>query len=129
MPFARRGATVSAMDLRRVKYFIAVAEELNFRRAADRLYVTQPVVSEHIRKPAAELAVQLLVRTPQYVRLTEAGAAFLVDARRLLAQAEEVEDTARRTRDIAGGRVRVGLTPDLLPPLLVDAVRAPSSVR
>ena len=84
------------MDLRRVKYFVTVAEELNFRRAANRLYVTQPVVSEQIRKLETGLGVQLLERSPQFVRLTEAGAAFLIDARRLLAHAMEAEEAARR---------------------------------
>lgn len=111
------------MDLRRVRSFVAVAEELHFRRAAERLYVTQPVVSEHVRKLESELGVQLFERTSQFVRLTEAGAAFLVDVRGLLARAAEIEEAARRARDVSLTRLRVGLTPDVLPATLPDALR------
>ncbi|WP_170179363.1 LysR family transcriptional regulator [Solirubrobacter pauli] len=111
------------MDLRRVRSFVAVAEELHFRRAAERLYVTQPVVSEHVRKLESELGVQLFERTSQFVRLTEAGAAFLVDVRGLLAQAAEIEEAARRARDVSATRLRVGLTPDVLPAALPGALR------
>lgn len=111
------------MDLRRVRYFVAVAEELNFHRAAERLYVTQPVVSEQIRKLESELGVQLLERTSQYVRMTEAGAAFLADARGLLTRAAEIEEATRQTRDVAAAQLRVGLSPDVFPPTLPDALR------
>jgi DNA-binding transcriptional LysR family regulator len=110
------------MELRRLKYYVAVAEELHFRRAAERLYVTQPVVSEQIRKLEAELGVQLLSRNQQRVMLTEPGAMFLDDARRLLQHADRAEQTVRRARDGAKRRVRLGYGPDLLPPVIPQAL-------
>lgn len=110
------------MDLRRLRYFVAVAEELHFRRAAERLYVTQPVVSEQIRKLEAELGVTLLHRTQQRVSLTTSGAALLEDARRLLAHADQVTETARRTRAHLDTRVRAGYGPDVVPAALNRAL-------
>jgi DNA-binding transcriptional LysR family regulator len=119
---ARAAAEGGDMDLRRIKYFVVVAEELHFRRAAARLYITQPVVSEQIRKLEGELGVQLLVRTPQRVSLTEAGAAFLPDARRLLAYADDLERTARRASAMAGAAVRIAFGPDAVPSALAPAL-------
>jgi DNA-binding transcriptional LysR family regulator len=103
------------MELRQLKYFVAVAEELHFRRAAERLYVAQPAVSEQIRKLEAELGVRLFDRTNRRVSITEAGAALLDEGRRVLAQADAAQLAARNARDHAGARLRIGYLPDSLP--------------
>jgi DNA-binding transcriptional LysR family regulator len=111
------------MELRHLRYFVAVAEELHFRRAAERLHVAQPAVSEQIRKLEAELGVLLLNRTQRSVSLTEAGAVFLVDARNVLRQAEVAERGARRARDGVLARLRVGYVPDALPAVVPEALQ------
>jgi DNA-binding transcriptional LysR family regulator len=103
------------VELRHLRYFVAVAEELHFRRAAERLYVAQPAVSEQIRKLEAELGVMLFDRTNRRVALTEPGAALLEQARRVLHQAEVAQLAARNARDRAMLRLRVGYMPDTLP--------------
>jgi DNA-binding transcriptional LysR family regulator len=75
------------MELRHLRYFVAVAEELNFRRAAEKLHMEQPPLSRQIRQLEQELQTELLHRTKQGVTLTEAGQAFLTEARLTLAQA------------------------------------------
>jgi len=103
------------MELRHLRYFVAVAEELHFRHAAERLYVAQPAVSEQIRKLEGELGVRLFDRTNRSVALTEAGNAMLEEARRVLQQAEVAQFAARNARDRASSRFRVGYLPDVLP--------------
>jgi DNA-binding transcriptional LysR family regulator len=103
------------MELRQLRYFVAVAEELHFRRAAERLYVAQPAVSEQVRKLEAELGVRLFDRTNRRVTITEAGAALLEEGRRVLAQADTAQLAARNARDRAGANLRIGYLPDSLP--------------
>jgi DNA-binding transcriptional LysR family regulator len=103
------------MELRHFRYFVAVAEELHFRRAAERLHIAQPAVSEQVRKLEQELGVRLLDRTHRSVSLTEAGAALLTEARLVLKQAEVARLAARNARDRAAGRLRVGYVPTALP--------------
>jgi DNA-binding transcriptional LysR family regulator len=112
------------MELRHLRYFVAVAEELHFRRAAERLHVAQPAVSEQIRKLEAELGVTLLNRTHRSVSLTDAGAAMLVEARRVLGQAEVAERVAKQTGRRAAGRLRMGYALDSLPSVVSHALRS-----
>jgi DNA-binding transcriptional LysR family regulator len=103
------------MELRHLRYFVAVAEELHFRRAAERLHVAQPAVSEQVRKLEEELGVRLLNRTQRSVSLTDAGSAMLQEARRVLVQADRAIAAARNTRRSAEMRLRVGYLADSLP--------------
>ncbi len=103
------------MELRQLRYFVAVAEELNFRRAAERVYVAQGAISEQLRKLEGEVGARLLDRSPRGVSLTEAGAAMLPEARRTLHQAEVARLSARSARDHATSRLRIGYMPASLP--------------
>jgi DNA-binding transcriptional LysR family regulator len=106
------------MELRHLRYFVAVAEELHFRRAAERLYVAQPAVSEQVRKLEEELGVRLLDRTQRSVSLTDAGVALLREARRVLHQAEVAKLAARNARDHATSCLRIGYVPASLPAIV-----------
>jgi len=103
------------MELRHLRYFVAVAEELHFRRAAERLYVAQPAVSEQIRKLEEELGVRLFDRTQRSVSLTVAGTALLGEARRVLRQAELAQLAARNASEHAVEQLRIGLLADSIP--------------
>ena len=78
------------MNLRRLRYFIVVAEELHFGRAAQRLHVAQPALTQNIQALEAEFNVELLARSSRRVEVTEAGAVIIVEAHRLLEMAVEV---------------------------------------
>ncbi len=107
------------MELRHIRYFVAVAEELNFRRAAERLYMAQPPLSQQIRQLEAEIGTTLFDRSARRVSLTEAGRAFLLDARAILERADSAIARARRIGRGDEGRLRVGFASsaayDLLP--------------
>lgn len=90
--------------------FVAVAEELHFGRAADRLNMTQPPLSRQIQKLERAIGVQLFERDNRRVELTAAGSAFLSEARRLLALADNAPDLARRISAGSAGTVRIGFT-------------------
>ncbi len=96
-----------ALDFRTLRYFVAVAEELHFTRAAERVYIAQPALSEQVRRLEGELGVQLLRRTTRKVELTAAGEEFLARARRILAEADEAMADASRAARGETGRVRV----------------------
>jgi DNA-binding transcriptional LysR family regulator len=110
------------MELRRLRYFVAVAEELHFRRAADRLHLAQPALSQQVRKLEVEIGVDLFHRSRRGVVLTPAGSIFLDEARRLLRHADEAARTARNARTGTAGRVRIGHLADAVPPILLRAI-------
>ena len=101
------------LDLRKVRYFVAVAEELNFGRAAQALHIAQPVLSRQIRALEQELKVQLFERDKRATRLTPAGQALLEDGRALLAAADAAR---RRISDVAADErvFTVGFMPGLI---------------
>jgi DNA-binding transcriptional LysR family regulator len=101
------------VELRHVRYFIAVAEHLNFRKAAEQLHITQPPLSRQIRQLEEDLGVALLVRNKQRVELTKAGHAFLEQARKLIVQAGHATEAARHAQKGESGIVRIGLASGL----------------
>ena len=98
------------MELRHLRYFIAVAEEKHVTRAAERLGMQQPPLSQQIRSLERELDVQLFHRKPRGVELTDAGAALLVDARAILSHIDHAFAATRRTARGEQGRISVGFT-------------------
>lgn len=99
------------MELRHLRYFIAVAEELNFSRAAERLHVSQPPLSRQIRDLEAELGVKLLDRDRQGVQLTQAGQAVLVRSRKLVHDAESLLAEARMRDQEGREELQIGYAP------------------
>lgn len=101
------------MELRHLRYFVAVAEELHFTRAAERLHIAQPPLSQQIRSLEAELGVSLLTRHQRSVKLTPAGERFLLRARQLLADARQAADEAQRVARGEIGELHIGFTSSL----------------
>ena len=98
------------MELRHLRYFIAVAEERHVTRAAERLGMQQPPLSQQIRALERELDVQLFRRKPRGVELTDAGSALLADARAILSHIDHAFATTRRTARGEQGQIAVGFT-------------------
>lgn len=112
------------MELRHLRYFVAVAEELHFGRAAARLHVAQSALSQQIKRLEAKLGVELLTRTKRHVALTEPGRLFLVEARRTLAQARQAVAVAQRAAAGEEGRLRIGYVDAALWGVLPGILRA-----
>ncbi|MCA1702076.1 MAG: LysR family transcriptional regulator [Actinobacteria bacterium] len=112
------------MDVRHLVPFVAVAEELHFGRAAQRLHMTQPPLSRQIRRLEEDLGVQLFVRGRHGVHLTPAGRTFLEGARATLGQAETAARIARRVAEGQVGRLRVGHVDAASSELLPGVLRA-----
>jgi DNA-binding transcriptional LysR family regulator len=98
------------MELRQIKYFIAVAEELHFGRAAESLHLSQPALSKQIQALEDSLKIQLLERTKHSCQLTMAGKKFLETARKIVQEIEEGIQVTKQVADGHLGRVRVGFT-------------------
>lgn len=107
------------MELRHLRYFVAVAEELNFRKASDRLHISRPALSKQIKDLEGEIAVRLLDRDTVSVSLTQAGEIFLEDARKLLLHAENAIARANEAQSGHRGKLRIGsvgiIATDFLP--------------
>ena len=98
------------MELRHLRYLVAVAEELNFGRAAIRLRISQPPLSQQIRQLEEELGVRLFDRTKRHVKLTEAGKRILIEAQQILSQVDHFVNVASRVSEGAIGRLAVAAT-------------------
>lgn len=114
--------TESRLELRQLRYFVAVAEERHFGRAAVRLHMTQPPLSQTIQALEEMLGTALFTRTKRNVSLTPAGLALLPEAQRLLQQAAALPDLARRAASGASGVLSLSFISSadysILPPLL-----------
>jgi DNA-binding transcriptional LysR family regulator len=101
------------MELRHVRYFLAVAEHLNFSKAAQQLHIAQPPLSRQIRQLEDELGLELFLRNRHRVQLTKAGRVFLEEARKLVVQAGHATEAARHAHKGESGIVRIGIASGL----------------
>jgi DNA-binding transcriptional LysR family regulator len=112
------------MELRHLRYFVAVAEELSFRRAAERLHVTRPALSKQVKDLEAQTGVRLLERDTVSVSLTDAGSVFLAEARGILADVDRAVVLAREARDGRRGQLRIGSVGQIASGFLPEVLKA-----
>jgi len=110
------------MNLRDLRYLVALADLRHFGRAAQACFVSQPTLSTQLKKLEEELGVLLIERTSRQVMLTEVGREIADRARAVLREADQIRELAKRTRDPEAGTVRLGLFPTLAPYLLPHVV-------
>ncbi len=110
------------MNLRDLRYLVAVADERHFGRAAEACFVSQPTLSTQIRKLERELGVELVERNPRHVALTGIGERVVERARAVIREVDGIADDARQSQDPATGTLRLGLFPTLAPYLLPHVV-------
>ena len=110
------------MNLRDLRYLVAVADHRHFGRAAQACFVSQPTLSTQIKKLEEELGVELLERSPRNVMLTAVGEQVVERAREVLREADGITEVARRAADPEAGTLRLGIFPTLAPYLLPHVV-------
>lgn len=110
------------IELRHLRYFVAVAEELNFRRAAERVHVDQTPLSRTIRDLEDRLSVQLLVRSPRKLHLTPAGQKLLQEARKLFIRFERTKRAVRLTHALYQAPLRIGVADGISHPKLSECL-------
>ena len=118
------------MNLRDLRYFVALADTRHFGKAAEKSFVSQPTLSAQIKKLETYLGVQLIERQPRRVTLTETGAKILPIARRILQDSDEIISYARNEHDPLSGKLKVAFIPTIGPyllPLVTRNVSANSS--
>lgn len=113
-----------SMNLRHIRYFVTVAEELHFSRAARKLHISQPPLSMSVQQLENELGFQLFIRTNKSVSLTDAGRLFYQEALQLLRHADEMRQVGERVAKGVVGHLRVGFASSMLFRGLHDMVRA-----
>jgi DNA-binding transcriptional LysR family regulator len=112
------------IELRHLRYFVAVAQELNFGRAAKRLKITQPSLSRQIQKLEQELAVKLFERLPSQIQLTRTGELFLVEAQQILAKVEQGIKIIQRANRGEIGQLKIGFQGSAVYDLIPNSIRA-----
>src|SRR5438105_2818756 len=110
--------------LRQLQYAVAVADALSFRKAAESCHVSQPALSAQLARLETALGVMLFERDRRRVLPTDAGRALVERARRLLVEADDLLESARRLRDPLAGTLRLGVIPTISPYLLPKAAPA-----
>src|SRR5512140_3853210 len=110
------------MELRHLKYFVAVAGEMHFGRAAKKLHIAQPPLSQQIMNLEEELDVKLFDRTRRAIQLTDAGSYFLKEAQQLLLHAQNASETARRIYRGQAGRLVVGFVGSVIHTFLPEGL-------
>lgn len=110
------------MELRHLRYFVTVAEELHFSNAAEKLYLTQPALSKQIRALETELQVQLFDRAKQKITLTQAGKVFLETAKEILLEVERGIEKTRKVARGEAGQIKIGFTASALHIVLPEMI-------
>lgn len=110
------------LELRHLRYFIAVAEELSFTRAAERVHIDQTPLSRAVRDLEEELGVQLFARMPRRLRLTPAGERLLDEARKIFIRIDRTQRVVRRTHALYQTPLRIGVADGIAQPMLAECL-------
>ena len=118
MPYISSGQRPQPMNLKDLKYLVALADTGHFGRAAQRTFVSQPTLSAQLKKLEEYLGVKLVERHPKNVQLTEVGKQIVARARRMLSEGDEIVALARNNTDPLRGKLKIALIPTIGPYLL-----------